>query len=112
MDASLTATNMTGRSIYDQLLAAAGKGTPNYSLYAVPLMWLITMIPHILAVVLFSGGKHSNLRPREFRQSLSQKSNKSKSDKMYLQAEAAHQNGYENLGFFAAAVLAGNLVST
>ncbi|KAN0062253.1 hypothetical protein ACQY0O_005434 [Thecaphora frezii] len=37
------------------------------------------------------------------------KENKTETDKRFVRAEAANANGFENLGFFAAAVVAGNI---
>lgn len=98
-------------SFYDQLLAATGKGTPNYSLYAVPAMWVINMSAHFMAILVFSGGKFTNVAPREYVQSVSRKEKKTASEQMLVRAEAAQMNGFENIGWFAAAIVAANVVS-
>lgn len=97
-------------SFYDQLLSATGKGTPNYSLYGVPVMWLLSILPHFYAITL-SKGKFTNTTPRGYLAEVQKKEKKTSTDKSFIRAEACQQNGFENLAFFAAAILAGNFVS-
>jgi uncharacterized MAPEG superfamily protein len=100
---------MSARSFYEQILAATGKGTPNYSMYAPPAMWILNMIPHFLAILVFSGGKWPNKNPREFLAKALQKQNKTHTEKLMLRAEAVQMNGFENIGWFSAAIVAANV---
>ncbi|PWN35014.1 uncharacterized protein FA14DRAFT_132973 [Meira miltonrushii] len=100
---------MSSRTFYDQVLALTGKGTPNYSLYAVPIALALCLLPHIFAIVVLSGGKFENTSPRQYVASVNKKEKKTGTDAAFLRAEAAQQNGLEQLGFFAAAVVAGNI---
>jgi uncharacterized MAPEG superfamily protein len=102
---------MSSRTFYDQILALTGKGTPNYSLYAVPLAFGLCLAPHILAIIALSGGKFTNVSPRKFVASIQKKEKKTATDEAFLRAEAAQQNGLEQIGWFAAAVVVGNVVS-
>jgi uncharacterized MAPEG superfamily protein len=102
---------MVGASYYEQLLFAAGKGTYNASFYAIPAMWVLSMIPHFYAAAL-SKGQFKNSTPRGYLAEVHQKKQKTPTDEKYIRAEAAQQNGHENLPFMAAAILAGNYVSS
>ena len=102
---------MSSRSFYDQVLALTGKGTPNYSLYAVPIAFALCLLPHIFAIVALSGGKFKNTNPRQFVASVHKKEKKTAVEEMFLRAESAQQNGLEQIGWFAAAVVAANVVS-
>ncbi|TGO24625.1 hypothetical protein BPAE_0098g00140 [Botrytis paeoniae] len=67
--------------------------TRNFSLYSVPAAWLLAHIPHI-----------------DYPQSLEADQSIEKAKKNRLRrAHAAASNGYENIGFFASAVVAGNV---
>ncbi|KAG7539632.1 hypothetical protein FFLO_03431 [Filobasidium floriforme] len=89
----------------------------NYSPWALPAMWLVSISPHFLAVGLFDSyrakgtPKWNNASPRQqwtnehFK---SAKISKTAQD-MILRAEGAQSNGFENLAFFAVAQLAGNV---
>jgi uncharacterized MAPEG superfamily protein len=98
---------MVGASYYEQLLFAAGKNTYNFSFYAVPVMWVLSMVPHFYAAYISAGG-FKNSTPRGYLAEIQQKKEKTPTDHKYIRAEAAQQNGHENLPFFAAALLAGN----
>lgn len=101
---------MSSRSFYDQILAATGKGTPNYSLYAVPAMYAIAFLPHLLVVAVLSGGKWENSNPRCYVARIDRKEKKTATEQMILRAEACQANSFENLGWFAAAIVAANVV--
>jgi uncharacterized MAPEG superfamily protein len=96
--------------LHDYLLPAVGKGTPNYSFYAIPVMWLLSILPHFYAISL-SKGKFTNTSPRGYLAEIQKKEKKTPTDEQYIRAEACQQNGFENLPFFAAAIVAGNMVS-
>jgi uncharacterized MAPEG superfamily protein len=113
--------------------------TRNISLYTVPAAWWLCMVPHVYAFLTYdrllspsqSEGK-SDTRTTEQSDSTDARPEKSEerfnttSPRTFLsllansplpkhqkdrlfRAEAASQNGYENLGFYAAAVAASNL---
>ncbi|UZJ53170.1 hypothetical protein CBS101457_002490 [Exobasidium rhododendri] len=96
---------MAGSSFYEQLLNATSKGSANYALYSVPALWALCILPHFYAVGL-SKGKFTNSSPRGYVAEIQKKEKKSETDKMFIRAEACQQNGFENLPFFAAAILA------
>lgn len=102
---------MSSRSFYDQILALTGKGTPNYSLYAVPIAFALCLLPHIFAIIVLSGGKFENTNPRQYVASVNKKEKKTATEAAFLRAESAQQNGLEQIGWFAAAVVAANVVS-
>jgi len=67
------------------------------------------MAPHFYAALGIAprGAKFDNANPRSAVKTLEEKL--SESDfKQYQRAEAAQQNGFENIGLFASAVLAAN----
>ncbi|KAH7370489.1 hypothetical protein BKA65DRAFT_522205 [Rhexocercosporidium sp. MPI-PUGE-AT-0058] len=76
--------------------------TRQFSFYTVPAAWLIAFLPHPYAVSLSK--KFDNLSPRTYVGSLQ----KDRTD-LIIRAEGAQTNGFENLGLFAPAVVAGNL---
>jgi uncharacterized MAPEG superfamily protein len=67
------------------------------------------MAPHVYATTL-GGAKFDNTCPRTYTTSLSadQSVDKATKDRI-VRAEGAQQNGFENLGLFASAVVAGNI---
>ncbi len=85
----------------------------NLSFYAIPLAWILSVSPHVYAVRVHdakSAKKFDNTQPRSLTASLDQNQSLDKSTKdTIIRAEGAQQNGFENLGFFAAAVVAGNV---
>jgi uncharacterized MAPEG superfamily protein len=87
--------------------------TQNLSLYSIPLAWLISLAPHVYATTLHdsrSTQKFDNSSPRKLIPSLSTNQSLDTTTKeTIIRAEAAQQNGFENLGLFAAAVVAANV---
>lgn len=85
----------------------------NLSIYAIPIAWALCIAPHAYAFALHdakSSSKADTRQPRSFVASLEQNQSLDKATKdTIMRAEAAQQNGFENLGFFAAAVVAGNV---
>lgn len=81
------------------------------SFYAVPAAWALSIVPHFFAAGL--GGKSfDNRSPRSFTSSLqSNQTLNAATKERIIRAEGAQQNGFENLGLFAAAVVAGNSTS-
>lgn len=85
----------------------------NLSFYTVPLAWLLSIAPHFYAIATHdakSSKKFDITQPRSLTASLDQNQSLDKATKdTIIRAEGAQQNGFENLGFFAAAVVAGNV---
>ncbi|PVH88067.1 hypothetical protein DL98DRAFT_544593 [Cadophora sp. DSE1049] len=80
----------------------------NFSFYTVPAAWLIAFLPHPYAVSLSK--KFDNVSPRTYVGSLQKDQTIDQATKdRIIRAEGAQSNGFENLGLFAAAVVAGNL---
>ncbi|KAI9052922.1 hypothetical protein LZ554_003194 [Drepanopeziza brunnea f. sp. 'monogermtubi'] len=82
--------------------------TRHFSLYTIPAAWLVAFIPHPYAVSLSQ--KFDNRSPRTYIKSLEsdQTIDQATKDRI-IRAEAAQTNGFENLGLYAAAVVAGNV---
>ncbi|KIY01424.1 uncharacterized protein Z520_02976 [Fonsecaea multimorphosa CBS 102226] len=92
----------------------------NISYYTVPLAWLLSFSPHIYAVVRYSthgqsagsaeeAPKFNQTSPRTFPATLEANPHLSRETKDHIfRAEAASLNGFENLGWFAASVVAAN----
>ncbi|KAL6711898.1 hypothetical protein ACN47E_002941 [Coniothyrium glycines] len=79
----------------------------NFSLYAVPAAWVLSIVPHFYAASL---GKFDNKNPRTYTQDTKSDQSIDKATKAkIIRAEGAQQNGFENLGLFAAAVVIGNV---
>ncbi|TID13833.1 hypothetical protein E2P81_ATG01763 [Venturia nashicola] len=82
--------------------------TGNLSLYTIPAAWVLAIAPHFYAASL-GGNKFDNKSPRTYTSSLASDQTLDQATKdAIIRAEGAQQNGFENLGLFAAAVLAGN----
>ncbi|KAL1306396.1 hypothetical protein AAFC00_005103 [Neodothiora populina] len=89
------------------MAAAALDLTRNLSLYCIPAAWVLSIIPHFYAASL---GKFDNKYPRGYIKAVEADQAVDKATKgKILRAEAAQQNGFENVGLFAAAVVAGNI---
>lgn len=103
---------------------------PNYSFYSIPAMWLVSFMPHPYAIIC-AGDRFKNTSPRQMVSDLMAKKDKTDNDKKVIRAESAQANGYvsvlmwprppslidtdsyllnsfENIGLFAAAVVAAN----
>src|SRR5271163_4240893 len=86
----------------------------NFSFYTVPAAWVLCIAPHIYAVKLHDRTsptkKVDKINPRTLLPSLDANEALDHATKEKIsRAEASQQNGYENLGFFAAAVVAANV---
>ena len=106
----------------------------NISLYTVPAAWWLCMVPHVYAFMQYdrtidtssttnsgnqasvagtgSSWKFNPTEPRTFLQRLRDNPHPSLTPTVKARlsrAEAASLNGYENLGFFAASVVAANI---
>jgi uncharacterized MAPEG superfamily protein len=86
--------------------------TTNYSFYTIPAVWLLSILPHSYAIMLYSRSAHKrfdNRHPRSLTSKLEGDQTIDKRTKeRIIRAEGAQQNGFENLAFYAAAVTAGN----
>jgi uncharacterized MAPEG superfamily protein len=84
----------------------------NYSFYTIPAAWLLSILPHSYAIILYSRSAHKrfdNCHPRSLTSKLEGDQSIDKATKgRIIRAEGAQQNGFENLAFYAAAVTAGN----
>ncbi|QIW97491.1 hypothetical protein AMS68_003009 [Peltaster fructicola] len=81
--------------------------TRNYSLYSIPVAWVLSIAPHFYAASL---GKFDNKNPRTYTKESSGDQSIDKATKAtIIRAEGAQQNGFENIGLFAAAVVIGNV---
>jgi uncharacterized MAPEG superfamily protein len=84
----------------------------NYSFYTIPAAWLLSILPHSYAIMLYSRTTHKrfdNRHPRSLTSKLEGDQSIDKATKeRIIRAEGAQQNGFENLPFYAAAVTAGN----
>jgi uncharacterized MAPEG superfamily protein len=77
------------------------------SLYAIPAAWILSIAPHFYAASL---GKFDNKNPRTYTRDTEGDQSIDKATKAKIvRAEGAQQNGFENLGLFAAAVVIGNV---
>src|SRR5271170_3553660 len=88
--------------------------TRNLSFCTVPAAWVLCIAPHIYAVKLYDWAspvkKFDKVNPRTLLASLDANDDLEGAIKERIRrAEAAQLNGYENLGFFAAAVVAANV---
>jgi uncharacterized MAPEG superfamily protein len=88
--------------------------TSNYSFYAVPAAWVLSIVPHLYAISVHDSnskaGKFDNTQPRSLTKKIESDQTLDKATKDHIiRAEGAQQNGFENIGLFAAAVVAGNI---
>ncbi|KAF7506123.1 hypothetical protein GJ744_012187 [Endocarpon pusillum] len=95
-------------------MASLFSNTSNISLYTFPFAWAICLAPHVYAGQLYekaSSRQFDNREPRSFTKMVMENQSIDSATKgRIIRAEGAQQNGFENIGFFAAAV-AGNLAS-
>jgi len=94
-------------------MASLGGNRWNFSYYTVPLAWMICLAPHVWSVkyndAITKQKKFDKVNPRTFLHGLAEDQSVSEEAKgMIARAQAAQLNGYENLGFFAASVVAAN----
>ncbi|KAJ9639601.1 hypothetical protein H2204_003671 [Knufia peltigerae] len=85
----------------------------NLSYYTVPAAWVVSLIPHFYAIARYDrvskAGKFDRVNPRLFVASVEDnKTIESSLKRKIIRAEGAQLNGFENLGFFAGAVVAAN----
>ncbi|WVR06826.1 hypothetical protein IAU60_003862 [Kwoniella sp. DSM 27419] len=98
------------------MVSFVGLNLPNnLSLYAIPAMWFINMSAHFYAVGLYNAEKApgdsewDNRAPKKNLTTVKEAKLSPAAQGKFERAEAAQSNGFENLPFFAAAVVAGNL---
>ncbi|GAA5914379.1 MAPEG family protein [Sporobolomyces salmoneus] len=88
--------------------------TTNYSFYAVPAMWVLSITPHFYGALYLTSKSHDlpkfdNVSPRDFLRKVQNQEKQSAVVQKYLRAEAAQQNSFEQWGIFASAVVVGNM---
>jgi uncharacterized MAPEG superfamily protein len=85
----------------------------NYSLFAIPISWTLALAPHVYATQLYqraSSRQFDNRQPRTLTKIVAESQTIDSTTKgRIIRAEMAQQNGFENVGLFAAAVVAGNM---
>lgn len=84
----------------------------NISLYTLPVSWILCLLPRFYAAHLYTSTTNKPLdmllpRGLAARASADEALAKATRDRI-IRAEAAQTNGLENVGYFAAAVVAGN----
>lgn len=83
----------------------------NYSLYVIPAFYVLNLAPHAYGATILknaNNGNADNANPRTHLRSL-KKSTPREIYGRYERAQAAHNNGLENLPLIAAAVICGNM---
>jgi uncharacterized MAPEG superfamily protein len=87
--------------------------TTNISLYTIPAAYILAIAPHFYSIATYestTSKKFDNRHPRSLPHQLEADQALDKATKQrILRAEAAQQNGFENLGLFASAVVAANV---
>ena len=115
-EAPQRSSSVTSISLPQQLqfptASSAANMPTNLSFFAVPVYWLLTMLPHTYAVLIArsaNNGRWNNASPRSstWDETL-RKSTPKEIYARYERGEAAHKNGMENLPLFVGAILAGN----
>lgn len=83
--------------------------TNNYSFYTIPAAWVLCLLPHAYASKVYEksqGQEWDNSSPRYLVQKISSKTTELTPDEArYLRAEAAQQNGFENIALFAVSIV-------
>ena len=87
----------------------------NYSIYALPAYYLLSILPHSYAIAVIkaaSNGRWNNSNPRSsLWNDKIQKSVPAEVFGRYERAEAAHKNGMENIPVFFTAIALGNVAA-
>ncbi|BGP19884.1 hypothetical protein JCM10213_008642 [Rhodosporidiobolus nylandii] len=85
----------------------------NYSLYSIPAVWFLGIGVHWQAIFLSKSSKEipmfDNVAPRDFQAKIRELAKTSKDAAKFLRIEAAQSNIFENIGWFAGAIVAGNV---
>ncbi|SLM41078.1 Membrane-associated, eicosanoid/glutathione metabolism (MAPEG) protein [Lasallia pustulata] len=90
-------------------MASFFDGSHNWSLHTIPAAWVLAVLPHSYAMYL-AGPKVDNTQPRGLLNKLaSDQSVDSATKARIARAEGAQANGFENIGLYAAAIVAGNI---
>ncbi len=94
-------------------MTALFNNTSNISLYTVPFAWAVCLAPRLYSTHLYqkaSSRQFDTRAPRSWTKTVmeNQSIDSATKDRIF-RAESAQQNGFENIGFFASAVVAGNL---
>ena len=85
----------------------------NLSLYTIPICWIICIIPRFYASAEYKKATNKDFdarAPRDFARTVADDQGLDSATKgRIIRAEAAQFNGFENMGLFASAVVAGNM---
>jgi uncharacterized MAPEG superfamily protein len=85
----------------------------NLSFYTIPVAWTVALLPHSYTIWLYqksTSKPYDNRQPRNLVQTINSQPNLDADTKGRIaRAQMAQQNGFENIGLFAAAVVAGNM---
>ena len=85
----------------------------NLSFFAIPVYWVLTLIPHSYAVYIMqkaNNGRWDNSSPRSTQMDAKyRQSTPAETYSRYERAKAAEKNGFENMPLFIGAILAGNI---
>ncbi len=96
-------------------MAALFDTTRNLSFYTIPVAWLLATAPHVYTMRLYESATKKEFpvtAPRTLLAKLDTDQSLDNATKSKLvRSEAAQQNGFENLGLFAAAVVAANVAN-
>ncbi|MCJ1427310.1 hypothetical protein MMC29_005213 [Sticta canariensis] len=85
----------------------------NYSIYAIPAYFVLSMLPHNYALIIIksaNNGRWDNSNPRSsgWNEKI-QKSTPAEIFSRYERAEGAHKNGMENMAIFCTTIILGNM---
>lgn len=94
-------------------MASLFDSSQNMSLFTIPLAWMLSIAPHWYASLLYrkaSARKIDSRQPRALINIVAENQSIDSATKArFMRAQGAQQNGFENIGLFAAAVVAGNM---
>lgn len=86
--------------------------TTNLSFETIPIVWLISIAPRFWSRRVYKKAVNKSMdvhHPREFSKTIANdKTLDARTQGQLLRAEAAVANGFDNIGLFAAAIVAGN----
>jgi len=81
----------------------------NLSLYTIPAAWVVALAPHFYASQGL-GAKFDQTQPRTYAKTISETQTLDATTKnKIIRCEGAQLNGFENIGLYASAIVAGNM---
>ncbi|KAI9675496.1 MAG: hypothetical protein M1829_003300 [Trizodia sp. TS-e1964] len=85
----------------------------NFSIYAIPVYYVLAQLPHVYCIALIrraNNGRWDNANPRSAAwMSSMQKTVPAATYARYERSRAAHQNSFENMPLYFAAIILGNM---